>query len=350
MKQILLAGDSTVTGTNPLTNYNNGVCHTGWGEMLPLYLGPNYRVINFAKSGLTTDTFRLEGHYEKLLDALNPNDYVLLQFGHNDQKCPELLFDERYRSNIVQYINEILNLNANPILITSPARNSWSCITNTYNDLLFNYCQTVINIGKEMNVPVIDLHTKTVNWIKTEGRENVKKYFYPGDFTHTNDYGAYVFAGFVSEHLLKLIEPLTSDIYWYDYCPSKIPPFLYFDLDKELTNLECLQAIIKLNGYFAINDKFASTKVEELIIAMQNNIPLPFNADKSINEPASESTFIELLMSASSGRELLPKNLFENISISNEKITRKKALDYLEVYEEKLNYTKPASKTVIAGS
>lgn len=349
MKQILLAGDSTVTGKNPNTSLNNGVCHTGWGEMLPLYVGPDYRVINFAKSGLTTDTFRSYGHYQKLLDALNPNDYVIFQFGHNDQKCPELLFDKRFRSNIIEYINDIINQKGVPILVTSPARNSWNCIENTYNDLLFDYCQSIINIGKELNVPVIDLHEKTVDWITKEGRENVKKYFYPGDFTHTNDYGAYKFAGYVAQYLLNIIKPSHLEMPWYDYCHSKIPSFLYSEVDKKLTNLESLQIIIKFNGYFAINTTSVSDEIEEIIIAKQNNFNLPFDIENDMHSFTTESAFVQLLKSASSGREQLPKDLFSEVNANNI-VTIKKALEYLKVYEQKLNYTKPASKIVIAGS
>lgn len=84
LRQILIAGDSTVTNRVSSEEYESGICYTGWGQMLPLFLGIYYRVKNFAKSGLTIDSFRTEGHYDLLISQINPKDYVIFQFGHND--------------------------------------------------------------------------------------------------------------------------------------------------------------------------------------------------------------------------------------------------------------------------
>jgi hypothetical protein len=64
--------------------------------------------------------------------------------------------------------------------------------------LLSDYAKVIHQIGKEKNVPVIDLHKTSYDFITKIGLEDAKRYFYPGDYTHTNDFGAYKMAGFVA--------------------------------------------------------------------------------------------------------------------------------------------------------
>ena len=84
-----------------------------------------------------------------------------------------------------------------PLLVTPLARNSWKGNGGCYNDLLEEYAKVCMEVGEETDTPVLDLHGYSMEWIKELGLEAVKPYFYPGDFTHTNDYGAYRMAGFV---------------------------------------------------------------------------------------------------------------------------------------------------------
>ena len=200
LKHLWLCGDSTVTDQAADLPYNPGACYSAWGQTLPAFLAEGYVVSNHAHCGLTTESFRLEGHYRIVCGLVRPGDFVFFQFGHNDQKLTHLLPDTGYRENLIRYIEEIRNLEANPVLVTPLARNTWKP-EGGYNDLLEEYGDMVARIGTEYRVPVLDLHKKSADLFCRQGFEAAKGWFHPGDLTHTNEYGAYKMAGFIAEEL-----------------------------------------------------------------------------------------------------------------------------------------------------
>ena len=346
MQQILIAGDSTVTDRKSMGKYDCGLCYTGWGQMLPLYLGPGYKVVNFAQSGLTTETFRSEGHYKSLYSILNKKDFVLIQFGHNDQKLPHLQAVGTYSENLLRYVSEILDSRATPILVTPLARNSWRGDNGTYNDLLADYAHAVKEVGLKSGVSVIDLHKVSVEWIVSEGREAVKPYFYPGDFTHTNDYGAYKIAGFVAEQLRHIVEWRNPDSKWYSPPPSKIPREMFDPPQEILTKSEALKIGAKLCSYFAKNDS-TQDEPEEVKIAKQNGF-LVF--EKDLGDPVTEKEFMKCLRLAILGRENLSEDILSLCIADKASLTKGKALEYIIEYEKKMGYQISESAIQIAGS
>lgn len=200
---LYIAGDSTVTDQSGEYPYAPGSSYSGWGQMLSTFTGSLAAVSNHSHSGLTTESFRSEGHYQIILNHIQKGDYCLFQFGHNDQKMHHLKAEEGYRNNLVTYIKEIRAKEASPILVTPLARNSWRGSDGSYNDLLQNYALVCKEIGEQMKVPVVDLHGKSMEFVRNLGLEEAKLYYFPGDFTHSNDYGAYKMAGFVAEDLLE---------------------------------------------------------------------------------------------------------------------------------------------------
>ena len=198
---IYIGGDSTVTDQSADYPYAPGASYSGWGQMLLAYLDSRIAVSNHAHSGLTTESFREEGHYAILYDRLKAGDYVLLQFAHNDQKLDHLKAEEGYRENLDRYISEIRKKGAYPILVTPIARNTWKGLDGSYNDLLAEYAEAVKRLGAQRKVPVVDLHAASRAFVLIKGLEAAKQWFYPNDFTHSNDYGAYQAAGWVAQGL-----------------------------------------------------------------------------------------------------------------------------------------------------
>jgi lysophospholipase L1-like esterase len=196
-KTLYLAGDSTVTDQNAQYPYNPVESYGGWGQMLPVFLNGNYAVSNHAHSGLTTESFRSEGHYEILMEQISEGDVCLFQFGHNDQKVDDLKAEGGYRNNLIRYILEIREKGAVPVLVTPLARNSWLENGKIYNDLLKEYAWEVIKISQSMGVVVLDLHESSMEFIKEHGFKDSGRWFYPTDYTHTNDYGAWKMAYFI---------------------------------------------------------------------------------------------------------------------------------------------------------
>lgn len=198
---IYIAGDSTVTDQPAEYPYAPGTSYSGWGQMLSAYLNNDIAVSNHSHSGLTTDSFRKEGHYAVIDQYARPRDYFFYQFGHNDQKLDELKAREGYRSNLIRYIGECRDKGAYPVLVTPIARNTWKGNDGTYNDLLAEYAKVCMEIGEQTGVPVIDLHGRSMDFIIKNGLEASKAYFFPGDYTHSNDFGAYYMAGIVADEI-----------------------------------------------------------------------------------------------------------------------------------------------------
>lgn len=203
-RTLYIAGDSTVTDQSADYPYLPCRSYCGWGQMLSAFVGTQFAVSNHAHSGLTTESFREEGHYAILYERLRAGDLCLIQFGHNDQKLMHLMAEDGYRRNLIRYIEEIRGKGAVPVLVTPLARNSWRGDDGGYNDLLAPYEDACIRLAEEYDVPLLDLHKKSMEFVMECGRERAMRYFFPGDYTHSNDYGAYRYAGYVYDELVRV--------------------------------------------------------------------------------------------------------------------------------------------------
>ena len=116
--------------------------------MITAYLNDKAGVSNHAHSGLTTDSFRKEGHYAVIDQYRKPGDFFFFQFGHNDQKLDELKAFGGYRTNLARYINECRDKGGYPVLVTPVARNSWKGNDGSYNDLLAEYAESCREVGR----------------------------------------------------------------------------------------------------------------------------------------------------------------------------------------------------------
>jgi len=75
-----VVGDSTVRSGGA------GAGLWGWGERLKPFFDPDkLNVVNDAIGGRSARTYFTEGRWQKVADALKPGDFVIIQFGHNDQ-------------------------------------------------------------------------------------------------------------------------------------------------------------------------------------------------------------------------------------------------------------------------
>ena len=187
---LYIAGDSTVTDQSAEYPYAPETSYAGWGQMLPSLFTGALTVSNHSHSGLTTESFRQEGHAAIPFERCKPGDYMLFQFGHNDQKLMHLKAREGYRANLESYIAECRELGVHPILVTPVARNTWRGSDGQYNDLLQEYAEACLETGSRLSVPTLDLHKLSMEFVIGLRRENARRYFYPSDYTHHNDFGA----------------------------------------------------------------------------------------------------------------------------------------------------------------
>ena len=201
---LYIAGDSTVTDQSADYPYAPGTSYSGWGQMISGYLTEKLAVSNHAHSGLTTSSFRKEGHYDILAQYVKAGDFCWFQFWHNAQKLEAFKAQGGYRNNLLRYLKECRERGVYPLIVTPIARNTWKGNDGSYNDLLAEYAQVCLEIGEEENVPVVDLHKRSMDFIVERGLEASKSYFFPGDYTHSNDYGAYYMAGLVAQEIVRV--------------------------------------------------------------------------------------------------------------------------------------------------
>ena len=309
---VWLAGDSTVADQNGILPYDPGLSYCGWGQMLSMFFPEDRALFNLARSGLTTDTFRSQGHYDVMYERLKAGDYVFIQFGHNDQKVPELLPEGRYLDNLLRYLEELRGKQAVPVLVTPLARNSWNCSNGNYNDLLLEYAGAVREAARKAGCLLLDLHRISKEYIIAKGLEGAKPYFYPGDYTHTNDYGGYLVAKMIWQETVenpalgeigRLLLPPESDPgmemeAWAGWLYPPNPSSPDCQGVRAITALEALQYVQKAYKYFAVNP--LGSEPEAVTAARQNGYLVDSLTEP--DRPISWREWAELLVLACQGR------------------------------------------------
>ena len=207
---LYLAGDSTVT--------DQGVAPgASWGQMLPRFFAADIGIANHAESGKTLKSFVTEMRFDKLLSTLAPGDWVMIQFGHNDQKkeWPQTYVEAAttYRSWLRTYIAEVRRRGATPILVTSPERRKFDAAGSIVPSL-GDYPDAVRAVAREESVALVDLNAMSVRFYEALGREMSPRAFADEgrDRTHHNEYGAYALARMVVEGLRTADPQLTAGL------------------------------------------------------------------------------------------------------------------------------------------
>ena len=222
--QLHLAGDSTMATKErkqPNPEY-------GWGEALPRYFGAGLTVVNHALNGRSTKSFLAEGHWPALVAALQPGDWVIVQFGHNDEKPDAARHTEprgEFAGNLRRMIADVRAKGATPILATSVARRKWSPDGAHLVDTHGDYVTAVREVGQAEQVPVLELNALTTALEEGHGREGSKRlhlWIAPGvyarqpkgwrDDTHYSAYGADRVAALAVQEIIRLGLPLADQL------------------------------------------------------------------------------------------------------------------------------------------
>jgi len=171
---LFLIGDSTMANKeNPDKNPEHG-----WGQVLPQYMTSGIEIQNHAMNGRSSKSFRTEGRWDKVEKQLKKGDFVVIQFGHNDQKIKDSTkFTNpytQYRANLERYVNETRAKGATPILMTSIVRRNFTengVLVDTHKE----YPLVVRMVANDMKVPFVDMQLLTEQMEITYGPENSKK-------------------------------------------------------------------------------------------------------------------------------------------------------------------------------
>jgi lysophospholipase L1-like esterase len=207
---LYLVGDSTVTD-QPLAP------NASWGQKLPRFFDDSIAVSNHAESGETLKSFVTEQRLDKLLSLLAAGDWVMIQFGHNDQKTqwPQTYVEAgtTYRSWLRTYIAEIRRRGATPILITPPERRNFDA-EGRIEPTLGEYPDAMRAIANDDHVALIDLNAMSRKFYEALGPETAPRAFADEgrDKTHFNEYGAYQLARCIVEGLRTADPALTGGL------------------------------------------------------------------------------------------------------------------------------------------
>jgi lysophospholipase L1-like esterase len=226
---LFIAGDSTAA--------INSATQRGWGVSFQDYFDPpKLNVVNGAKSGLSTRTFISSGAWDAILSKVKPNDYVIIQFGHNDNgpvdsfrfrgTMPSLGDETQEAHNargesetvhtfgwyLKKMIADVLAKNANPIVVSMTPRGEWTDgkIERGFGD----YAKLAGELARQQGVRYFDLTNYVADRYQEMGPEKVKTLF-GRDTTHTNRAGAdinarAVIAGVKALHEYTLINAMTA--------------------------------------------------------------------------------------------------------------------------------------------
>lgn len=202
---IYIAGDSTVTDQPAEYPYNPSSTYCGWGQMFPQFLEKGIAVSNHAQSGSTTQDFK-ETNWTAFKDKIKEGDYLIIEFGHNDQKIDTLDAYGGYADNLRYYVNFARERGATPILCSPINRIIFQEDGHLLN-LLGEYRNAVKSVAEEMNAPFIDLWARTTEYFEAAGPVKAWSFFWGNgtdrDYTHTNDIGGNVVARFVAQEMIK---------------------------------------------------------------------------------------------------------------------------------------------------
>lgn len=206
---VWLCGDSTCKNLDQDTT-----SMWGWGSQAHrIFDDTQCTFANEAMAGRSARTYIREGRWDKVYNALQPGDVVLIQFGHNDtgneigrgkdrneiatgldstrvfrhETTGEYLTVYSFGWYLKKMIQDAREKDAIPVLVSLTPRNEWQAgKIERRND---TYGAWYRQVTAETGVAYIDLHNITANYLDSIGQEATRAY-YNRDHTHTSLLGA----------------------------------------------------------------------------------------------------------------------------------------------------------------
>lgn len=207
-----------------------------WGQMITRWFTDEVAVANYAESGETATSFIAAGRLKKIVSLMKEGDYILMEFGHNDQKekRPGSGAFYNYVYALKQFVDEARAKGVTPIFVTPTQRRSFDK-NGKIQETHANYPEAMRWTAKDLNVPLIELHEMTRVFFETLGVDESKRALvhypaktYPGqqtafeDNTHFNPYGAFEISKMIVEGMkllnLPVVKYLRTD--YHSFSPS----------------------------------------------------------------------------------------------------------------------------------
>ena len=230
---VFITGDSTVKNQDRDTT--SGMW--GWGsQAAQIFDTERITVQNCAQAGRSCRSYLREGRWDKVINDVQPGDFVTIQFGHNDigreidygkarneisgtadsSHVYRVKTDSEMRNEVVytfgwylrKMIDDVREKGATPILISLTPRNEWpdGVHIERRNDSFGRWYREV---AEETGVTFVDLHNISADIMDALGRREVKS-CYINDHTHTSLRGAQINARCVAKGLRAVGSPLAD--------------------------------------------------------------------------------------------------------------------------------------------
>ena len=246
---IFLCGNSTVVDQEEEP-------WASWGQMIPRWFTDKVAISNHAESGLSLRSFMAGRRLEKVLSMLRKGDYVVCEFGHNDQKehgaGDGAWYSFQYQLKL--FVDQVRAAGGIPVFVTPTQRRRFDDASHTkIQETHGDYPDAMRDVAKREGVPLIELHDMTRDFFEALGFEGSKKALvhypantFPGqekaleDNTHFNPYGAYEVAKMVVMGMKQLNLPIVRYLRedWQDFDPrhpDDPEAFRWFPADKQNT-------------------------------------------------------------------------------------------------------------------
>ncbi len=215
-RKVHTIGDSTMSDYRPAATPKRG-----WGMYLQAFFNPDSVLVNNrGKSGASTRTFyETENLWPSVRKQMQPGDYLIIQFAHNDEKCKgedvyhyndslralgkDTTTDLRgtdpnttYKDYLRTYVREARALGVTPILMSPICRVYFQkdgTINNEGRHKLSaekDYVRSMREVAEEMHVPFLPMTAASLELFETLGKDYcMAHYFNCGDKTHTGAEG-----------------------------------------------------------------------------------------------------------------------------------------------------------------
>lgn len=204
-RTLYIAGDSTAA-----QKFADAAPETGWGMALPFFLRKDLPVANHAVNGRSSKSFFDEGRLDGILSVIRPGDFLLIQFGHNDEKTEDpTRYTEpwsTYQQYLRMYVQGARARGARPVLATSVERRRFDAAgkaLTTHGE----YPAAMRALATEEGVALLDIQALSLARWQELGVEETKTYFNwtatEQDNTHFNPPGAIEVARLVARELLR---------------------------------------------------------------------------------------------------------------------------------------------------
>ncbi len=169
-----LIGDSTMAD-KPVPSHNP---ERGWGQALSEFIDGGVTVANHAVNGRSTRSFITEGRWDSLRTRLRKGDYVIIQFGHNEQKIEDSTRFTNpytaYRHNLERFVAETRARGATPIVASSIVRRRFNK-AGVLEDTHGVYPWVARTVARETGAPFLDLQLLTEELVIRAGPEASKR-------------------------------------------------------------------------------------------------------------------------------------------------------------------------------